>query len=212
MSTPGRIPRPTREQTRERILDASLDVFIQRGVAAASIDEISEAAGFSRGAFYSNFADKEALVLALLQRFTDASAADLEALSKKHVDPDDYVNAVQARLRSPDRWNGRYDPALSAELTLFALRNPEAHPVLRERFHRGQQATLRAVEETATARGLRPAPNRSTIASMLAATEFGFDVFALIDPDFDATRAYDEVLAFLSEAGAAIAEKEARLP
>ena len=42
-------------------------VFADRGIIGASVEEICEAAGFTRGAFYSNFADKDALVLALIQ-------------------------------------------------------------------------------------------------------------------------------------------------
>lgn len=57
-----------RARTRERLLTAAVAVFAERGINAASVEEICEAADFSRGAFYSNFADKSDLVLALLDR------------------------------------------------------------------------------------------------------------------------------------------------
>ncbi|HMN30494.1 MAG TPA: helix-turn-helix domain-containing protein, partial [Caldilineaceae bacterium] len=64
-----RLTRPQRQQqTRERLLDAAVEVFSRRGYHAASVEEISEAAGFSKGAVYSNFASKEELFLALLDR------------------------------------------------------------------------------------------------------------------------------------------------
>ncbi|SEP81375.1 DNA-binding transcriptional regulator, AcrR family [Microlunatus flavus] len=47
---------------------AAIAVFAERGVIGASVEEICEAAGFTRGAFYSNFADKDALVLALIEQ------------------------------------------------------------------------------------------------------------------------------------------------
>lgn len=53
-------------QTRERLLRAARAEFARRGVAAASIDRISESAGFSRGAFYANYADKHDVLLELL--------------------------------------------------------------------------------------------------------------------------------------------------
>lgn len=55
-------------QTRERLLDAALQVFSQRGYYAASVDEIAAEAGYSKGAVYSNFSNKEELFLALIDR------------------------------------------------------------------------------------------------------------------------------------------------
>ena len=55
-------------QTRERLLDAALEVFSRRGYSAASIDEIAAEAGYSKGAVYSNFSNKEELFLALIDR------------------------------------------------------------------------------------------------------------------------------------------------
>lgn len=64
-----------RAETRQRLLDAAAEVVAARGLEGASIDEISERAGYSRGAFYSNFDGKPALLAALseqrLQRFAD---------------------------------------------------------------------------------------------------------------------------------------------
>ena len=47
---------------------AAVAVFAERGRDRLSVEEICEAAGFTRGAFYSNFADKDALVLALIEQ------------------------------------------------------------------------------------------------------------------------------------------------
>jgi len=55
-------------QTRERLLDAALEVFSRRGFYAASVDEIAAEAGYSKGAIYSNFFNKEELFLALIDR------------------------------------------------------------------------------------------------------------------------------------------------
>ncbi len=58
----------SREQTRERLLEASHAVFTQKGFALASVEDITAAAGYSRGAFYSNFDDKTELFFELLRR------------------------------------------------------------------------------------------------------------------------------------------------
>lgn len=49
-------------------MDAAFDTFAEEGFAASSVEAISERAGFSRGAFYYNFASKEELFLALIER------------------------------------------------------------------------------------------------------------------------------------------------
>lgn len=55
-------------QTRERLLDAAIEVFSRRGYYAASVDEVAAEAGYSKGAVYSNFSNKEELFLALIDR------------------------------------------------------------------------------------------------------------------------------------------------
>jgi AcrR family transcriptional regulator len=64
--SPARIRRPPRDEVRRRILAAATDVFLERGFTRATVDEIAASAGFSKGAVYSNFEDKDALFLALL--------------------------------------------------------------------------------------------------------------------------------------------------
>ncbi|OSC30762.1 TetR family transcriptional regulator [Mycobacterium vulneris] len=60
--------RPTRGEVRDRILDAAATVFAAEGFAGATIDAIGQAAGFTKGAVYSNFESKDELFLALLDR------------------------------------------------------------------------------------------------------------------------------------------------
>ena len=67
-----------RAQTQERLMAAAGRVFAERGIIGASVEEICEAAGFTRGAFYSNFADKDALVLALIRQSIKAQYAAAE--------------------------------------------------------------------------------------------------------------------------------------
>jgi AcrR family transcriptional regulator len=68
-----------RKETKERLLAAALDVFAKTGVAAASIEQICEAAGFTRGAFYSNFSTKEDLLIAILAQEQDSAIYQAES-------------------------------------------------------------------------------------------------------------------------------------
>src|SRR5207237_2583883 len=64
-------PERRRELTRTALVEAAADVFAKRGFDAASLEEIAEAAGFSRGAIYSNFGSKEELMLAVVERYNE---------------------------------------------------------------------------------------------------------------------------------------------
>jgi AcrR family transcriptional regulator len=70
----------SRARTRERLLDAAAELFAERGVIGTSVEQIAERAGFTRGAFYGNFADKHDLVRELLQRRTEQEPAEVRDL------------------------------------------------------------------------------------------------------------------------------------
>ena len=56
--------RPTRDDTRDKLFEAAARVFEEDGIGGASIEAIAAAAGFTRGAFYSNFGSKDELIVA----------------------------------------------------------------------------------------------------------------------------------------------------
>jgi AcrR family transcriptional regulator len=66
-----------RHETREQVLSAASRVFARNGFHATSLDAVAEEAGFSRGAVYYNFADKEQLFLELLDRRCAERARDI---------------------------------------------------------------------------------------------------------------------------------------
>ena len=67
--------------TRECLMRSAAKVFTQRGLQQASIDEVAEDAGFTKGAFYANFKNKEELFLAMLdERFTER----IEEIARKY--------------------------------------------------------------------------------------------------------------------------------
>lgn len=74
-------PRLTRSEsqavTRQKLIDAACELFRKEGYAATSIDRIADAAGFSKGAVYSNFENKEAIFLEVLEAQGQESLDDL---------------------------------------------------------------------------------------------------------------------------------------
>ncbi len=141
-----------RERTRERLLDAAAQVFADLGFGAASVEAIADAAGFTRGAFYSNFASKAELFLALADRQARQHIAALEAavaaLGTTDVVHDRRIDRAAIRTvlalvtegKAPElRWY-----LMNAEFELLAMRDPEVGAAWT-----AQQRTMR--DELATA-------------------------------------------------------------
>lgn len=122
---------PRRERTRERLLDAAFTVFAHHGIRGASIEAVCEAAGFTRGAFYSNFSSKEELFLALAERAMRRQLTSLDSVGKD-LEPDlvrdgavDY-EAIRSILSVvvTDPGDARQWALMRAELELLAMRDP----------------------------------------------------------------------------------------
>jgi AcrR family transcriptional regulator len=103
--------RLTREQsqaqTREKLLASAQEMVGLYGYEGASVERIAEGAGYSNGAFYSNFSSKEDIFLQLLEYNAGNDVVELEKLLGKHEDPHQVIDALSqwANLRSKNhRW------------------------------------------------------------------------------------------------------------
>lgn len=168
-----------RRATREKLLDAAQRVFIDRGLVVATIEEICEAAGFTRGAFYSNFADKDELVVALLERETDEILAALDRLPADMADaagpsgaPDPAgpvaVERIVERFLS-GHLVGRDHYLIHTELALATARRAvrsKAHDALAARQW---ERTTTSVRATLLAAGREPIIDEADFAGVLYA-------------------------------------------
>ena len=113
------------EHTRQILLDAAEEVFARKGLTGAALEEIADAAGFTRGAIYSQFGAKEKLFLAVVdrqrQRFLDGFA---EVMLSFHRLGDVDIDELAERWRQLS--SGADRAVLGYELTLFLVRNPDA--------------------------------------------------------------------------------------
>ena len=140
-------------QTRQRLLEAATVVFGRRGFAAASLDEVAEEAGLTKGAVYSNFENKEDLVFAVLDDNFERRLHDI-------VDRVDMDASIEEQLQSAGRMlmarnqEEEWVLLLSFEFLTYAARNPE----FRARYDAGHRESLRVMAETirenAAARGV----------------------------------------------------------
>ncbi|MDN5914074.1 MAG: TetR/AcrR family transcriptional regulator [Pseudonocardia sp.] len=176
----GRLTREqSRARTRELLLESAGLLFAERGVNGTSVEQIVERAGFSRGAFYGNFADKHDLVRALLRRRTEHELAEVRELG--NADGDGY-----AALR---RWNrDRAEHledwlALRLELLLHALRHPEARPALAEREELARAAHEDALRSLFAEHGAEPPADPARLALIVHALEDGLLLQRMLAPD-----------------------------
>jgi len=96
------------ETTRLALLDAARALFVGKGYGDTSTPEIAAAAGITRGALYHHFADKRDLFRQVLQRESQAVAADIEAAAPEQLSPREallegskaYLNAMTAPGRT----------------------------------------------------------------------------------------------------------------
>jgi AcrR family transcriptional regulator len=119
------VPRTPRAEVRERLLVAGARVFAEQGVHEARLDAVAAAAGFSKGAVYSNFSSKQDLVAQVMQRATNLVLRSLQELVRADVSPDDIGDVVRAAFRRHDQSE---EFALLSELRGAAIRHPEFLP------------------------------------------------------------------------------------
>jgi len=112
------------ELTRQRLLDAALGVFRQRGFARATIDEIAELAGYTRGAFYSHFGSKEAAFVELLEVHSPARFEAFRASIAQARSDDDILHAIVVASVPPVA-DARGRLVDTVELTAHLVDNPE---------------------------------------------------------------------------------------
>lgn len=155
-----------KENTRERIIAASLDVFVDKGIDGARIDDLARAAGFTRGAFYSNFSEKEQVFEALFASVTDqligmvrASVDDVRARASTTPEPDCTALDARAMLEVFEaiRPFGRQWYLLHSEAVAYSLRHPDSlegpnqhRTRLRDEIARALDAGMERHGETAT--------------------------------------------------------------
>jgi AcrR family transcriptional regulator len=161
-------------QTRERLLVAARQVFARHGFGGASVDMIAAEAGYSKGAIYSNFETKEAILFELLERYAEEQIADFKAIMQ--LDPGATRDASTKWL---DTMNTDMDwDVVTMELQLHARRNPE----FAERFY---ARAGRAAHQFLCRHHRRAVRSGGTQASSRSAIPFARLSYARLRPELE---------------------------
>ena len=169
-----------RAQTRERLLAAAAEVFKRQGYSGASLEAVAEAAGYTKGAVYSNFATKADLFTALIERWVDAQAkAQQEAYGGASIE--EFVNDLDqifARQMSDPGWL-----ALNIEFWLAAVRDPAIAAKLVESGRRIREASGHQIQLEMESEGRTSPFTGLELGTIVSALASGMALDLAIDPD-----------------------------
>jgi len=168
--------------TRECLMHSAARVFARRGLQQASIDEVAEDAGFTKGAFYANFKSKEELFLAMLDERFAKRIEDIEAVIA------DEGTAAQKARRAGDAHAAslRADPEwerLFFEFSAYAARDEDFREELVTRYRAmrdGIANALRAHAEEMDKEGALPFEQ---VAAMTCVMSNGFALEKMLEGD-----------------------------
>jgi AcrR family transcriptional regulator len=193
-----------RARTRDLLLDAARDLFVERGFNGASVEEIAERAGYTRGAFYSNFESKDDIFLAVLDRRNTEQIEQVSAIFHAAGSLDVALDMLRRRSsgRDASMW-----VILAHEFWLYAMRNPKVRPRLAERERTERSAYKRVIKAQFNAAGFEPPTSVDDLALILQIIDYGVLPHRYIDPDGVRDGFLFDALALLFEAGVALSRE-----
>jgi AcrR family transcriptional regulator len=187
-----RLTRDERQaRTRETLLTVATTAFLRDGYLATSLDRVADEAGFSKGAVYSNFGNKDELCLAVLDRI---HAEQTTAIAQALAGP----ASLEERLRSFAQWAERTigDPSwtgLECEFATRARHVPALRAELTTRETAVRDLVRHLLEITAQELGVTPAMPPERAANLLLSLGIGLGVRRMVDPAVDVTVLTDMV-------------------
>ena len=195
------MPRPlSREQsqarTRARLLDAGQREFVRRGLERTTIEQIAEAAGYTRGAFYAHFKSKAELCLALLEdrfdrylaQFGDVLASD-ESPEVRAQDAGDHFSRL---VEADPGWQ-----RLSFEFMVYALRNEQFRGELAKRNAALRDRIAEIFRIRAEEYGIDPPIPLERLTLMTFSLATGIGLMNLVEPEGVPDDLYGEMLSVL---------------
>ncbi|HEX2129418.1 MAG TPA: TetR/AcrR family transcriptional regulator [Solirubrobacterales bacterium] len=171
-------------QTRARLLQSATRLFCRRGLEQASVDEIAQSAGYTKGAFYSNFKTKEELFLAILdERFSD-KIEQIESALRTDESPDEAVRHagedVMRLVGADPEWQ-----KLFLEFVSYAARNEDFREELLTRCRAMDAQLTEVYRRWSQDVGIEPPIPMEDATRMVTMMSHGFMLGKQLDPELD---------------------------
>ena len=182
--TPERLTREEKKaRTRAQLIDAAAAVFARRGLVAASLDEVAEEAGLTKGAVYSNFDSKEDLFQAVIdERLNEPMRHGAEVIDSSVGTTEEHAMAG-ARVFVDVVQQEREVFLLSLEFNIHVARHPELAPAYVARTREQLAQVVELIQERTTAFGSSLPLPADQMAIAVEALSKGIALQKLVDPD-----------------------------
>ncbi len=168
-------------QTRQRLLDAAQELVAKKGIDATSLEEVAETAGYSRGAFYSNFHDKEELICAVLERVIDRSIEEMQKVFSQDLPLAERLELIRSYyIKVGCDLEGC---TFFMSMQLYALRNEAVRPRIAELLRVNRGAVAEHVRRVFAELGKEPPAPPEVVAFSLIAQSQGLAISRMVDPD-----------------------------
>jgi AcrR family transcriptional regulator len=194
MAAPTRLTRSEKQaQTRAALLDAAAKVFVERGFQGASVELIAAEAGFTRGAFYSNFSSKEELFAELLQDRVYRLYGELaEQADQPETRPT--LRKTGERLAAmQDHPDGQWLFRLWLEVLAHAGREPQFRQIAAGFWTANRALSTQAIEHAYDRADMKPPVPPEDIATAMIAMDIGLALQHFVDPDAVPLNLYPEL-------------------
>jgi AcrR family transcriptional regulator len=185
-----------KDRTKSDLVAAARTVFLRHGFHTASLDEIAEEAGYTKGAVYSNFAGKDELFLAVLGEHFRRRATAYADLALDQEDIEDAYRAVarfwrEANEREPE-WS-----RLVIEFLAHASRHEHLRAAALEVRERGLEAIAAIIAAVSARHGVEYSLPFTEIARGAGALNRGMAVEQLLDPQLPSELFEDMHVAYM---------------
>ncbi len=171
-----------RAQTRARLLEAAAAVFNRLGYAGASLESVAEAAGYTKGAVYSNFASKAELFSALAHQHSLEAGGTAVAEQLRTMPIEAFVDALGDLLRSQAARDEAWD-VLTIEFWLAAMRDPALRPVVDQAYEQMRCEYGPILHARLEERGITPAFTGGELGALVSAIGSGLLMQYYLRPD-----------------------------
>ena len=164
--------RRRREETRQRLMDAALSVLARHGYDRATVDEIVQEAGFSKGAFYVHFESKEELFWAMLEEHVSRQQEAFRQAVDPSVPLAQNIRTILSGVFALDKQDPLWT-AMFMEFGAHALRNEKVRQPLAAMYERWRELTVEILSASRQSGRIRTDVDLEFIASMLIAVVEG---------------------------------------
>jgi AcrR family transcriptional regulator len=188
-----------REETRRELIAAALTVFAREGFHGATLDQIAREAGYTTGAIYWHFKNKDELFLAAFDEYAIARVRELTEVDQGAV------GGLPERTRAlADQWMARQaaDPSflvIALEFLIHAWHNPHLLEAIATRHAAVRLAVTRLIDQEARAAGVDLPMPAEDVATALREMGVGLALVKLTDRDAFSDRLYGDFVQLFFE-------------